>query len=85
MIAQKSVFVRHPDDFIQPNDNDIIDIRYDLKQPMLIHLQNSHDISVETIYNDIHGFIKDQINHKQFYETIYVGLVQKRKGDSGDG
>lgn len=85
VIAQKSVFVRHPDGFIQPNDDNIIDIRYDLKQPMLIHLRNSHDISVETIYNDIHGFIKDQSDHKRFYETIYEGLVQKRKGDSGDG
>ncbi len=85
MIAQKSVFVRHPDGFLQPNNDGIIDIRYDLKQPMLKHLRNSHDISVETIYNDIHGFVKDQRNHKQFYETIYEGLVQKRKGDSGDG
>ncbi len=85
VIAQKSVFVRHPDGYIQPNDDDIINIRSDLKQPMLMHLRYSHDISVETIYNDIHGFIKDQSNHMQFYKTIYEGLVQKQKGDSGDG
>ncbi|MDE0638118.1 MAG: FRG domain-containing protein [Candidatus Poribacteria bacterium] len=85
VIAQKSVFVRHPNGFIQPNDDDIINIRSDLKQPMLIHLKNSHDISVETIYNDIHGFVKDQSNHMQFYKTIYEGLVQKQKGDTGNG
>ncbi len=85
VIAQKSVFVRHPDGFIQPNDDDIINIRSDLKQSMLIHLRYSHDISVETIYNDIQGFVKDQKNHTQFYKTIYEGLVQKQKGDTGNG
>ena len=84
VIAQKSVFVRHPDGFIQPREDDIINIRSDLKNEMLIHLRNSHDISVETIYNDIHGFIKDQKNHKQFYKTIYEGLIQKQKGDTGN-
>ncbi len=85
VIAQKSVFVRHPDGFIQPNEDDIINIQSKLKQPMLIHLRNFHDISVETIYNDIHGFVKDQSNHMQFYKTIYEGLVQKQKGDTGNG
>ena len=85
VIAQKSVFVRHPEGFIQPNEDDIINIKSDLKESMLKHLRYSHDISVETIYNDIHGYIRDQRNHKRFYEIIYVGLVQKEKGDSGDG
>lgn len=85
VIAQKSVFVRHPDGFIQPDEDNIINIKSDLKQSMLIHLRYSHDISVETIYNDIHGFVKDQSNHMQFYKTIYEGLVQKQKGDTGNG
>lgn len=54
VIAQKSVFVRHPDGFIQPGEDNIINIKSDLKQSVLIHLRYSHDISVETIYNDIH-------------------------------
>ena len=85
VIAQKSVFVRHPDGFIQPDENNIINIKSDLKQSMLKHLRYSHDISVETIYNDIHGFVKDQKNHMQFYKTIYEGIVQKKKGDTGNG
>ncbi|RKU31279.1 hypothetical protein C6497_01965 [Candidatus Poribacteria bacterium] len=85
VIAQKSIFVRHPDGFILPKDDDIIDIQSDLKLPMLRHLQNSHDISVETIYNDIHGFIRDQNNHSKFYNSIYEGLIQKQKGDTGNG
>lgn len=85
VIAQKSVFVRHPDGFIKPNEDDIINIREDLKQPMLMHLRNSHDISVETIYNDIHGFIKDQDNHLEVYKTIHKGLTCEQIGDSEHG
>lgn len=85
VIAQKSVFLQHPDGFIQPNEDDIINIRADLKQPMLIHLRNSHNISVETVYNDIHGFIKDQDNHLEFYKTIHKGLTSKQIGDSEHG
>ena len=85
VIVQKSIFVRHPDGFIQPNEDNIINIKSDLKQSMLKHLRYSHDIYVETIYNDIHGFIKDQRNHIQFYKTIYEGLVQKQIGDTGNG
>ena len=85
VIAQKSVFVRHPDGFIQPNKGDVINIPAYLKQAILMHLRNSHGISVETIYNDIHGFIKDQTIHMEVYMAIYEGLAQKQKGDSENG
>ncbi len=85
IIAQKSVFIRHPDGFIKPNEEDIINIPADLKRPMLRHLRNSHDISVETIYNDIHGFIKDQDNHLDVYKLIHKGLTYKQIGDSEHG
>ena len=80
VIAQKSVFVRHPDGFIEPSEDNIINIPADLKQPILIHLRNSHGISVETIYNDIHGFIKDQTIHMEVYREIYKGLIHEQKG-----
>ena len=85
VIAQKSVFVRHPEGFIQPNEDDVINIPANLKKPILVRLQKAHGISVETIYNDLHGFIKDQKNHMEFYRTIYEGLAQKQKGDSEHG
>ena len=85
VIAQKSVFVRHPDGFIQPNEDDVINIPADLKQPILIHLRNSHGISVETIYNDIHGFIKDQAIHMEVYMAIYKGLIHEQKGGVENG
>ena len=85
VIAQKSVFVRHPDGFIEPSEDDIINIPAALKQPILIHLRNSHGISVETIYNDIHGFIKDQAIHMEVYMAIYKGLIHEQRGSVENG
>ena len=82
IIAQKSVFVRHPDGFIQPNENDIINIPAILKRPLHEYLERSHGISAETIYNDIHGFIRHQSLKLETYKTIYKGLAEKQKGDS---
>ena len=85
VIAQKSVFIRHPDGFITPSKDDVIDIPAVLKQPILVHLRNSHGISVETIYNDIHGFIKDQNIHLEVYKSQYIGLTREQRGDSENG
>ncbi|MXV84599.1 FRG domain-containing protein [Candidatus Poribacteria bacterium] len=85
VIAQKSVFVRHPDGFLSPNEDDVIDIPAMRKQPILRHLRNSHGISVETIYNDIHGFIKDQNIHLEVYKAHYIGLTREQRGDSENG
>lgn len=85
VIAQKSVFVRHPDGFLNPSEDDIIDIPAVLKQPILGYLRNSHGISVETIYNDIHGFIKDQSIHLEVYKAHYIGLTREQRGDSENG
>ena len=85
IIAQKSVFVRHPDGFIQPNEDDVINIPVNLKQPILEHLERAHGISTETIYNDIHGFIRHQSLKLATYKAVYKGLAEKQKGDSEDG
>ena len=70
VIAQKSVFVRHPDGFLNPDDVEIITIPAHLKQPLLAYLRKYHDISTETIYNDLHGFITNQ----HFHESAYSGI-----------
>ncbi len=85
VIAQKSVFVRHPDGFIQPNKDDVINIPAALKKPMREHLKRAHGISTATIYNDIHGFIRHQSLELETYRTIYKGLAEKQKGDSEHG
>ena len=85
VIAQKSVFIRHPDGFMSPSGDDVMNIPAMLKQPVLGHLRNSHGISVETIYNDVHGFIKDQSIHLEVYKSHYIGLTREQRGDSENG
>ena len=72
VIAQSSVFVRPPEGFIRPNESDVIDIPSEIKLPMLEYLQEVHDISVETIYDDIHGFIMYQKDYMEAYVEFYL-------------
>ena len=72
VVSQSSVFVRPPEGFIRPDDSDVIDIPSEIKLPMLEYLQEVHDISVETIYNDIHGFILYQKDYMEAYVEFYL-------------
>ena len=72
VVSQSSVFVRPPEGFIKPDDNDIINIPSEIKLPILEYLQEVHDISVETIYNDIHGFIRYQKDYMESYIEFYL-------------
>ena len=85
VIAQKSVFVRHPDGFILPNEGDVINIPADLKKLIRKHLEKYHGVSAETVYNDLHGFIKNQAVHLENYVDFYTGSTEVRKGDSENG
>ena len=79
--SQKSVFVQSPKGFIEPDDVVIVPIPAGLKLPMLNYLQKYHNISTETIYNDLHGFIRIQDIHHKAYEAFYRGLSAMDKGD----
>ena len=46
---------------------------------MLEYLQNYHDISTETIYSDLHGFIRSQGTHEGAYAEFYRGLACEDK------
>ena len=72
VVAQNSVFVRPPEGFIIPDDDDVINIPSGMKLPMLEYLKESHDISIETIYNDIHGFILYQRDYMEAYVEFYL-------------
>ena len=85
VIAQKSVFVRHPDGFILPNKDDVINIPADLKILIRKHLERYHGVSAETVYNDLHGFIKNQDVHLETYVDFYIGATEVQKGDSENG
>lgn len=80
VIAQKSVFVDPPDGFIEVPKDKKITIPSVLKQEFLTHLRKHHDISTETIYNDIHGFITYQNIHANDYIAFYMGLAFQNRG-----
>ena len=85
VIAQKSIFVQPPEGYIDPQDICCrITIPKELKQNILQHLRQYHDISIETIYNDLHGFITHQNIHQGAYIDYYIGLSHQFKGKFDD-
>ena len=83
VIAQKSVFVRPPKGFIEPRKDDVVIIPPHVKQLILLHLRTYHGISTETIYNDLHGFIRNQDIHGGAYTQFYRGFAYQRRADEG--
>ena len=84
VIAQKSIFLYPPNGFIEVSENDIVYIPSCLKQPMQKYLRKSHDISSETIYNDLHGFIINQKVHYTANKEFYFGVTFQYRGDKAD-
>ena len=78
VIAQKSTFVRPPKGFLEPEQFTTIDIPQSIKQPMLNHLRKYHGISTETVYNDLHGFIRNQGVHQNAYLELYRSAIEPR-------
>ena len=60
--AQNSVFVQPPEGFILPNDTDVktVCVPKELKQWILIHLYRFQDISYQTLFNDVYGFVAQE-------------------------
>ena len=77
IIAQKSIFVRPPEGFIEPDETVLIP--NSLKQPLLKYLRNCQDITAETIYNDLHGFIRYQNVHQSAYAEFFAGLTYQKE------
>ena len=81
VIAQKSIFVRPPKGFLESEQYDVIHIPQSLKEPILDHLQKQHGISTQTVYNDLHGFIRDQNTHLKECIEVYDAETQQREDD----
>ena len=81
VISQKSVFVRPPKGYVETDDYEVINIPKSLKEPMLTHLSKYHSISKETIYNDLHGFIRNQDIHASANKQFYRGFACQNRGD----
>ena len=80
VIAQKSVFLHPPEGFIDVSDNQIVIIPSTLKEKFLKYLRKHHGIFTETIYNDIHGFIRNQNIQRNAYIQFNLGLTFQYKG-----
>ena len=79
VLAQKSVFVRPPQGYVTPNDEVVI--RHGVKLAMLDYLRKGHNISTETIYNDLHGFIRSRAIHRESFEHLGRAVASHGEGD----
>ena len=83
IIAQKSVFVRPPNGFVESTTYKTVVVPSDIKEPMLDYLNRYHGLSVATIYNDIHGFIRYHQVHESAYLAFYAGVSYQQKEKHG--
>ena len=79
VLAQKSIFVRPPDGYVDPADTVIIP--NGLKVPILDYLQKGHGISTETIYNDLLGFIRLETIHREANRNFSTALGHQMNSD----
>ena len=80
-IFQSSVFVHPHKGYLENDDYQSVIVDFELKSALLAHLQKHHDISAETVYNDIHGFIQNQSIATAANEEFYLGLSCSTSGD----
>ena len=80
--AQKSTFVRPPKGFLGDEDIESHVVPHHLKEGILEHLRRLHGISLEHIYNDLHGFIRYKAIHKQANNAFFEGLGHYNSGDA---
>lgn len=81
--AQKSVFVRPERGYIEENESKykVVDIPASLKEHILKYLRNTHGITTETIYNDIHGYIRNKVIHKFAYNEMYIAFAYQDRAE----
>lgn len=79
IIAQKSIFVQPPKGYIEQEHFTEINIPELLKKPILDHLQKHHGISTQTVYNDLHGYIKNQDTHQSAFIELYQSRTKQRE------
>ena len=74
--AQKSSFVQPPEGFIFSNDKDVktVCIPKELKQWVLIHLYRFHDISYQTLFNDLYGFLGQEALRTSEEASQYLAM-----------
>ena len=77
VIAQKSVFVRPSEGFVEPDDTVIIP--KELKRPILEYLERGTGVNASAVFNDIHGFITYYTVHESAHVEVYAGVTHAKK------
>ena len=80
VLAQKSVFVRPERGYVEAN-YEVVDIPACLKKDILRYLRNAHGITTETIYNDIHGYIRNKEIHQSAYREFYIAFAYQSRAE----
>ena len=83
VLAQKSVFVQPERGYIDQGESDykVVNIPAGLKGDILRYLRNAHGITTETIYNDIHGYIRTKDIHQLAYGEFYIAFAYQGKAE----
>ena len=79
-VFQSSVFVRALRGYIEKGEFKEIRIEDSLKRETLSYLKRYHDISHDTIYNDLHGFIENR--RDSYVQQAYYDERVKRNGSA---
>ena len=76
--AQKSIFVRSSQGFIEQDEIKTVCVKAELKESILTYLRKHHGIYTQTIYNGLQGYIKHQKNHHKAYIEYGRGQLSRR-------
>ena len=79
VIGQKSIFAEPPHGFIEAEDFSVVCVPKHLKQWILIHLKKFQDISTQSIYNDLHGYIRHETLSSSSEAIIPLVLADNAK------
>ena len=77
------MFVRPKRGYIDPNEANykVVNIPACLKEDILRYLRNTQGITTETIYNDIHGYIRNREIHESAYREFYIAFAYQGKAE----
>ena len=82
VIAQKSIFIHSPLGHIPKNQYIVETIGCDYKKDFLEYLKKFHNISSDTIYNDLIGFINNEENYVSAQVKFYEALALIKDANS---
>ena len=83
VLGQSSVFIHAPDGYIDVDkENNTHSIDSNIKKVMMKYLEELYNIKPNTIYNDFHGFLKNQNSFKDSIMASHHGGLRIGKGES---